>query len=193
MAWRRRWVAVAVVIAAYGPLGACGGGPTLGEYAVEVEGLVVEMNTTLDEQYATFAASGLSFEAAAVYYDSRARTRAAFVDAFQQLEPAEEADVLHQAAVDVVARLLTAEQAFAAAVHDVTTQQAYDELQAGPLGEAMRTADEESVAICRAANDQLAETESRRLFQDVLWVPDELREVINVALKCTEQERAAAG
>lgn len=190
--WRRRG-SVAITLSIAVLLAACGGGPTLGEYAVEVEDLVVEMNTTLDDQYAAFAASGLSIEAAVDYYDNRASTRAAFVEAFRQLEPAEEAEVLHQAALDVVVRLLAAEQAFAAAVHDVTTQQAYDTLQAGPLGEAMRTVDEESVAICRAANDQLAETESRRLFEDVLWIPGELREVINVALKCTEQDRAASG
>jgi hypothetical protein len=171
---------------------ACGGGPSLGEYAAEIEGMVGAMNSRLDAADARLSAGTRDLPALLAYVDERLAARNDFLAVFTEVTPAEEVEVLHEAARGVITRLVAAETAFASAAHQVTDVAEFDALEGGPLGAAARAADEEAIAICRAANDRLAATESRRLFADVLWVPEELREVVDVALGCTAAERAQA-
>lgn len=167
----------------------CGGGPSLAEYVAEGEELVVTMNAGLDELDDELQAGAGSVAELIAHWDARVRLRRDFVVAFGELTPPSEMSVFHEAASAVMARVLAAEEAYAAAVREAESLTDISEIDAGPLGQAFRTADEEGIAICRAANDQLAETESRALFQDVLWVPGEMKDVVRVALQCTADER----
>ena len=182
-------LAAAVGVVAF----ACGGGPSLGEYASEVEGLVVPMNAALDELQTRVESGGGAPEDQVAYWDARVAIRRAFLEDLEDIVPADEAEVLHEAAFEAISRLLAAERAYAAAVREASSPAEVAAIEAGPLGAAFRSADAETIAICRAANDELAETESRKMFRDVLWVPDELREVVDVAFRCTAVERMGGG
>ncbi len=53
--------------------------------------------------------------------------------------------------------------------------------------EAYETANAETVIICRDIQAQLDATAGRGVFQDVPWIPDEMKEVVIAVLGCDEQ------
>jgi hypothetical protein len=168
-------------------LSACGGEPSLADYAGELESAVAEMNGRLDELDAELSENG-DLEEIKDYARERVAARYAFVAVLEELEPPTEASELHIAAEDIMGRLADAESALANYVNELEPEATVGDLWATPLGIAARAADEESIELCIAAQSELDTTERSELA-GVPWIPPELKEVIVVAFGCTAEER----
>ncbi len=81
-------------------------------------------------------------------------------------------------------QLLVAEEARAAFAKTVSSVEELDLVWEGPEAQAIRTAEEEAIILCYAAQSQFDQTQQREAFAEVPWMPSELREVVQVALNC---------
>ena len=171
---------VAVLLVA----GACGGDePTLTEYAEEVEDLVVAMNLGLDELDAVLNGP-VSLEDVQEYAIARMELRNAFLDELEDLEAPERLREFHTQAVDVITRLVDAEQLVAdgalAADNVVDAAQMWQT----EAGLAARAVDQEALELCLAAQDTFDATEENAIAEGVPWIPSEMKEIVRVAFLC---------
>jgi hypothetical protein len=177
-------VSIALVAAA------CGSdGPTLSEYATQVEELVVTMNAeidALDHQNELRVPVGDQIDD---YFAGKLAARDEFIDAFESLDVPEEALELHQAALDVVVELTTAEETLAERVADAAGSLTWDEIWATPEAIQTTVVDEQAIAICQAAQSEMGSSDDRAVFGDNPWIPEELRDVVVVFFGCTAEER----
>lgn len=181
-----RRLVVAILISSLA-LSACGGGLSLADYAGELEAAVTEMNARLDELDARLSDTR-EIEEIKEYARDRVAARYAFVGILEGLEPPGEVSELHSAAEDIIGRLADAEAALADYVNELEPGSDVGDLWATPLGVAARAADEESIALCLAAQSELDTTERSELA-GVPWIPPELKEVVVVAFGCIAEER----
>ena len=168
-------------------LSACGGESSLTEYAAELESAVAQMNSRLDELDAELGDTA-DIEQIRHYANERVAARYAFVEVLENLEPPSEVGELHDTAQDIMGRLADAESALADYVGEVDAASTVDDFWATPLGIAARTADQESIELCLAAEERL-DTQERSELADVPWIPPELKEVVVVAFGCIADER----
>jgi len=167
---------------------ACSSSMSLGEYAEEVERLVVTMNQRIDDGEAEVAADP-TLERAQSYATDRLDARHDFIEAFEALEPLEEVADLHATALDIFNRLVTAETVLADLVMAADTFEEADAVWITPQGEAFRRIDEEAVALCAVVQADLDATQQRDVFSDMPWIPPEMKEVIDVAFRCDRADR----
>lgn len=168
-------------------LSACGGEPSLADYAGELESAVAEMNGRLDQLDAELSENA-DLEEIKGYARERVAARYAFVAVLDDLEPPSEVSELHIAAEDIIGRLADAEAALASYVDELESGQDIGDLWATPLGIAARAVDVESIELCMAAQSKLDTTERSELA-GVPWIPPELKEVVVVAFGCIAEER----
>ena len=183
--WRRICGGVAAVALL---MAACGGGLSVSEYAAEVEALVDEMNGAIDQLDVDVDANP-SLEATKRYASERVEAREDFVAGMRQLDPPEQITELHEAALRIMDRLTAAESALADRVLELDTNVGVDGIWLTPEGIAARTADDEAIAICQAAQAALDETQTREQLGDVPWVPPEMKEVVVVTFGCLPEDR----
>lgn len=176
-------LAVALVV------GACSSGPSLTEYAAELESIVTEHNAGMDENDRYIDAEAPSLERVRTYATRRIELRNSFLAGLEALEPPRAAADLHSAAVDVISSLVDAEQVIFEQAMTTDDLNAIDNLWASPAGQAAREVDRQTIAICQAAEAALNSTEERQALVGMPWVPTELQEVVNVAFGCTASER----
>lgn len=178
----RKFAALVMVVTF--AVGACGGDElTLTEYGEEVEGLIVAMNLRLDELDA-IVSGPVSLEDVHEYVTERMELRNGFVDALRELEPPDRIRDFHEQALDVITRLVEAEQLVAdgaLASDDVAEASAMWETEAG---RAARAVDVEAVEICKAAQETFDATEENAIAEGVPWIPNEMKEVVRVAFRC---------
>jgi hypothetical protein len=167
---------------------ACGGGPTLGEYAEELESLVVTMNAHLDQLDAGLETTP-DMEAVRSYARERVEIRSDFLAALSALDPPDDVAELHVVAVGIMERLTAAESALADRVMSMDSTDSIESIWATPEGIAARTADEEAVAVCLAAQTTLDDTADRSQLKDVPWIPPEMKEVVVVVFGCLVDDR----
>lgn len=181
---RRLVVAVLVLGMA---VSACGGEMSLTEYATELETAITEMNARLDElDSELLGSSGL--EQVKRYANERVALRNAFVDVLEELDPPDEVRDLHDSALGIISRLTSAESALADYVNELDSATDVDTVWSTPLGVAARSADEEAVALCLAAQAEFDDTEERTALSTVPWIPQELKEVVRVGFGCIGAE-----
>jgi hypothetical protein len=166
----------------------CGGELSLTEYAAELESAAAEMNARLDELDAEVSGS-LDLEQVKRYANERVAARNAFVDVLEGLDPPSEVSDLHESALRIIGRLTDAESALADYVNELESATDLDTVWSTPLGVAARSADQESVALCLAAQAEFDNTEERTALAEVPWIPPELKEVVTVAFGCIGEER----
>ncbi|NNC91997.1 MAG: hypothetical protein HKN80_05860 [Acidimicrobiia bacterium] len=169
--------------------GACSSGPSLTEYAEELEVIVSEHNGGMDENDRYIDAEAPTLERVRTYATRRLELRNTFVTRFEGLEPPREAEDLHSAAVEVIRSLVDAEQALFEQATTTEDLNAIDNLWASPAGQTAREADRQTIAICQAAEAAINSTEERQALVGMPWVPTELQEVVTVAFGCTEADR----
>lgn len=185
MTGRLTIVALAVALV----VGACSSGPSLTEYAEELESIVTEHNAGMDENDRYIDAEAPSLERVRTYATRRMELRNSFLAGLDALEPPREAADLHSAAVDVIRSLVDAEQVIFEQAMITDDLNAVDNLWASPAGQAAREVDRQTIAICQAAEAALNSTEERQALVGMPWVPTELQEVVNVAFGCTAADR----
>ena len=184
---RMRRLIVAVLVSGMAVSG-CGGELSLTEYAIELETATAEMNARLDELDDEIAGSS-DLGQVKRYASDRVVARNAFVDVLEGLDPPDDVSDLHDSALRIMGRLTDAESALADYVIGLDSAVDLDTVWLTPLGVAARSADEESIALCLAAQAELDSTEERIGLAEVPWIPQELKEVVTIAFGCIEEER----
>jgi len=169
--------------------GGCGSGPSLTEYADELEAIVTTMNARIDAIDAILDADEPTVADVHAYARDRVEARTTFLAALETIHPPGEAADLHDAALEVIRNLVAAEQALAEQALASDSLRDLDGLWDSPTGQAARAADEQAVAICQAAEAAINSTEDRQALVGMPWVPTELQEVVNVAFGCTAADR----
>jgi hypothetical protein len=169
-------------------IGACGGGPSLTEYAAVVEDAVAAMNAEVDAAHAEFDSDVPTPARAGLLMDRRAAARSAFVAFLEDLEPPEEAEELHALALQVVDRLSNAEAALAAKAA-ATAPADLDLLWNSAEARQLEAVDESAVAMCNLAQETFDSTSEREGFSGSSWMPPALKEVVDVAFRCSADER----
>lgn len=175
--WAGAWLVVVVA--------ACGGGSlSLSEYtaqALAVATVMEERIGTLDAEWHTQTST---VEGARTYWDRRLKARAESLEGLQALDSPVEVAELHRTALDLLSRLIAAEEALAVRVASFETitepGQWWDTVE----GKAARAVDEEADAICHVFQARYDATIERLAFSDVAWIPSEMKEIVQIDLGC---------
>ena len=167
---------------------ACGGGPSLADYAEDVEVLVVTMNARLDELDAETVGTRDLAEIQR-YAQQRIIARSDFLTGMSDLEPPDDVLELHETAVGIMQRVLDAESILADRVMNLESAIGIDSIWETPEGMAARAADEQAIALCHVAQSEFDQTTDREKFRDVPWIPSEMKRVIVVAFGCDADNR----
>jgi hypothetical protein len=166
-------------------LAACGGGSlTISEYAAEAESLVAEMEGNFAGLDAAWESEAPSVERATEYWEGRLAVRHEFLESIQALDPPEAIAEQHTAALDVFARITTADEALAARVAEFDAITEHWQWVDTPEGEAADAILEEVFVFCRASQADYDATKDRAPLRDVPWIPSEMSEVVSVAFGC---------
>ena len=175
-------------------LAACSSGAlTLTEYAERVEAEVTVMNSQLDRLVAELDSQEQSVASTREYLDGVAAARERFVAVVEDLAPPEQAQRLHDEALAIVRQLRDATEALSAAVAALSDPAQLAQLDASPEAQALREIDAQAVEMCHAAEASIDATAEREGLSGVAWLPAELKEVVEVAFRCTFAERADSG
>ena len=167
---------------------ACSSAPTLSEYGEELEALVVTQNARLDELDAQVSGSA-SPDEDRTYARERMLARRTLIAGLEDLSPPDSIADLHAEAIEILVRLADAEAVLADKVESAESVASVDDLWNTPEGVAARTADERAILICEAAEGTFDRTKAGAEFEDVPWIPAELKEVVDVVLGCRAEER----
>ena len=184
-AYARRMVRRIVAVVGLAVLAAsCSSTPTLGEYAEEVERLVLDMNVGLGRLQGERSSTPRTVETESMHWAARVQIRHDFLDAFEQLDPPPRAEDLHGRALDVVGRLAATEEAIAAEVEAADSFADLRDVMQGDTVAEFLAADDAAHDLCLAAQAEFDATEESAIAAGTPWIPVELREVVKVALAC---------
>ena len=167
---------------------ACGGGPSLTDYAEDVETLVATMNARLDELDAETEGTQ-DLDEIQRYAQQRVAARSDFLAGMQDLEPPDDVAELHGTALEIMERVTDAESVLADRVMDLESASGIDAIWETPEGVAARAADAQAIALCQGAQAEFDQTVDRTEFEDVPWIPSEMKQVILVAFGCEADSR----
>jgi hypothetical protein len=156
--------------------GCGGGGPSIEEYAAEVEGLLGSMNRQIQALGDVPATLG----AIADYLEERVGLREEFVSGLRSLDPPKEAVEVHDAAIELVERLAVAE---AAVVAQAAEERTVPGLNASEEMVALMDLDLEAQAFCRAVEEEW-DTSENAPFENTAWMPGSLRDVVRITFDC---------
>lgn len=166
----------------------CASSLTMPEYADQIEQLVTVQNAQLDQLDAEFGESA-DLEGIKTYASERMAARRALVTGMEELDPPESAADLHDEALEILKRVTEAEAVLAAMVQESNSVASIGDLWATPEGVVARQADDRAILICEAAQETLDRTQAQEKFEDVPWIPTELKQVIRVAFGCRSEDR----
>jgi len=166
-------------------LSACGGGSlNLAEYAAQAEDLVAEMEAGFDMLDTEWESQAPTAGSANNYWDGRLAIRHDFLEGVRNLDPPDEAEGQHEAALDVFARITAADEALAARVATLDTVTEHWAWVDTPEGRAADAVLEEVFAFCRDSQAEFDATAEQDSLQDSSWVPADVEEVVKVAFGC---------
>ena len=166
----------------------CASGLTLPEYADEIEQLVTVQNAKLDQLDAEFGESA-DLEGIKTYASERIVARRALIAGMEELDPPESVAELHAEALDILKRVTEAEAVLVAIVQESNSVESLGDLWETPEGVAARQADGRAILICEAAQETFDRTQAQEGFEDVPWIPTEMKQVIRVAFGCQVDNR----
>ena len=168
---------------------ACSSGPSLTEYAGELEQIVTSHNAGMDDNDVNLDEEAQTLDRIKTYANRRMELRNSFLTAMEALEPPGEAQDLHTAALGTIRSLVESEQVLFEQATNATDIADVGDIWASTEGQAARAADAQVVAICQAAEAAINSTEDRQALVGMVWVPSELQEIVTVAFGCTAAER----
>lgn len=165
---------------------ACGGATlSLTEYVDGLNTLVSETTDELEVADARFRQiPEPNREDAIALLNSHVVLRTDIQNGLETLDaPAQIAD-LHVLLIEGHAAVLAATELLPGRVETAASPEEFE--QSAEL-EAYETANAETMVICRDIQAQLDATADRGVFQDVPWIPDEMKEVVIAVLGCDER------
>ncbi len=166
-------------------LGACGSGEmTITEYATEVEALVGDMTARFAGIDAEWTSQPPSVARAQEYWEARLEIRNDFLDGIGQLRPPEAVIDQHEAALAVFQRMTDADVALRDVVDEYDFIDDHWQWVDTPEGRAADAVLEDVFAFCRASQEEFDATEERESFEEMPWLPAQMKEVVRVAFGC---------
>lgn len=166
-------------------LAGCGGSSlSLADYAADAEQLVGEMQASFAALDAEWEAHPPTKDGAMRYWEGRLAIRDGFLDGVEQLDPPRGIEAMHDAALDIFARLTAADEALAERVARQEAVTGHWDWVDTPEGRASDAILEEVYDFCRTSQADFDATQGREAFIDTPWVPSEMTEVVSVAFGC---------
>ena len=105
------------------------------------------------------------------------------------MTPPESVADLHVEAIEILQRVTDAEGVLAMKVESAESFSDVSDLWDSPEGLAARAADQRAILMCEAAQDTFDRTQAGAEFEDVPWIPAELKQVVDVAFGCRVEDR----
>jgi hypothetical protein len=161
-------------------VGCGGGGVSLTEYAETLEALAFDASGQLEAGDARMSIGTPTIETAREVLTQALAVRAEFQEGLTALDPPEEIADIHAGLVDLHARILTAQEVFAARAETATGIEELDESVEAQAYRAMQT----DVSLCQELQARIDATATHAAFTDVPWIPGDLKEVVEVTLWC---------
>lgn len=158
-----------------------GGELSLTEYAESLEALTSTLIDELAVADARMPAGTSTIDDARDVLAMGLAIRTEFHDALVDLNPPELVADLHADLVDLDARTLTAQTELAARAEASTT---LEELQQSVEFTAYGDTQISAISVCRDLQATLDATASRGAFAETPWIPDEIKEVVEVTFGC---------
>ena len=160
---------------------ACGGGTlSLTEYSERAESLAVVMLDEFDVLEAKWA-SAATVEEGGEVLDRVVVIRTDMQNGLAELNPPEAFADLHADLGEHLGRILAAAEAWAARAD---TADSLDELQTSPEALAYWNLEAEMYPRCLELQSRLDATAERAIFDEVPWIPGEMKEVVAVVMGC---------
>jgi hypothetical protein len=175
-----RSVAAAVVVGLM--LAGCGGAMSLTEYAERLEAVGANASARFDAVNAALTAPDATVE------EARSAVRDAAVIGndlhadLEALDPPDEIADLHAVLLDLHRDVVASQQEWA---DSADTAGSVAELLQSPEAQAVFSFNDTALEACGRIQEALDATAERAAFEDVPWLPESLKESIEVALGCT--------
>jgi len=157
---------------------------TLGEYSTQGQAITMVM-----EERIQALDSGLDFQTANTgdvddYWDRRVEARVDALERLQDLKPPATIADLHEQGMDLFSDLVEGEKAMAVRVasFDVLTEpsQWWDTAE----GKSVQAVNEQIVVLCNQFQATYDATIARVVLSDTPWIPDLMKEVIQIDVGC---------
>ncbi|MEE8456886.1 MAG: hypothetical protein V3S28_02450 [Acidimicrobiia bacterium] len=180
---RRVWAGVCLVLV----VAACGGGDlSLSEYSAQGGAVSATMETriaTLDAEWDTQTST---LEGARTYWDRRLKARAEALEGFRALDPPDVVANLHGTGLELFIKLVAAEEALAGHVASFETVTEPGQWWATAEGIAALEVQHEINAFCQVFQSMYDATIERAVVSELLWIPAEMKEIVQIDLGCRE-------
>jgi hypothetical protein len=159
----------------------CGGGTlSMTEYAETLDLLASDLGGKLEAMDVRVTGTPTVEEARLVLGEAlTARTE--FQESLTELDPPRELADIHNDLVDLHARIITVQGAFAA---QAATATSLDELLNSTESDAYQAVQIELLELCPDLQARVDATTDREVFADVPWIPGDLKEVVELTLGC---------
>jgi hypothetical protein len=163
-------------------LAACGGASlSLSEYADQMVALALEPGAEFDAMDARMGSGNATIEDAREVLSRAVEVREEFHVGISELNPPAELTDLHDEFVDLHGRILAAQRSWA---ERAETTRNLEELESSGEAIAFRRLVAEIAESCDEIQARLDASADREVFAEAPWVPGDLKEVVDVLLRC---------
>jgi hypothetical protein len=156
---------------------ACGGGPSLTEYAQRVDALAYVMEGALEAGDVQMSTGTPTLEDAQEVLTRAVAARTDFQEGLTALDPPQQMADLHTDLVEVHSRIIAAQESFVARAATATT---LEELEQSAEAKAYRAISTESASLCQEFRAKINATADREIFADTPWIPEDMKEVVEI-------------
>jgi len=162
-------------------IAACGGGTlSLTEYSERLQSMALVMIEEFDALEAQWA-SATTVEDGKGVLNRAVAVRTNLQNSLTDLNPPEELADFHADVVELLGRILAAQEAWAVRAD---TAGSLDELQMSSEALAYWDLDAEMGPRCLELQSKLDATAAREIFAEVPWVPSDMKEVVELVVAC---------
>jgi hypothetical protein len=161
---------------------ACGGGSlSLTEYAERLDALAVELGEQLVAGDARMSTGTPTLADAQQVLTDALAARTDFQEGLTALDPPDEFADVHSDLVEVHSRIIAAQEAFVARTATAAT---LEELDQSAEAEVYRAIGTEAASLCEELRATINATADREVFADTPWIPEDMKEVVEVMFGC---------
>lgn len=150
------------------------------DYSETVEELALELSSRLEVGDATVAESP-TIETAREVITQALEPREEFQEATTALDPPDEMADLHSDMVELHARIISAQTAFATAAEAAS---GFEELDESEQAQAYRAIQTESTSICREFQARIDAAAANPTFGMENWTPSGMKDAVEVTFGC---------